>query len=338
MPLATPIRTWLWTLWALVLLMVVVGGTTRLTGSGLSMVDWHPLMGALPPLTEAEWLRVFERYQESPQYQQVNHWMALSDFKRIFFWEYLHRLLGRLIGVVFTVPFVVFLVRRQLRGAWIWRALSCLALGGGQGLLGWYMVRSGLVDRPEVSHYRLAAHLTLAFGVGQWLLWLALQAGEGQGARPTARASAGLRAGTWGFVALLGLQIVWGAFMAGKRAGLLASTFPDMNGAYGPARFFTGSSVLSDLLDNPLAIHWTHRALGFVVLAAAVVLWAAARHASGDLLRRRGLGVLHLTVAQVALGAITVIWHVPTTAAVAHQGCAYLLLSAAVRMGHASRA
>lgn len=334
------IRTWLWILWGMILAMVVVGGTTRLTGSGLSMVEWHPLMGTVPPLSEPAWQAVFDRYQASPQYQQVNHWMQLADFKRIFFWEYLHRLLGRLVGVVFFVPFVVFLVRRQLRGPWVWRTLLCLLLGGGQGLLGWYMVRSGLVDRPEVSHFRLAAHLSLAFLVGQWVLWLILEAQASSGpVRRDAPVSQGssLRRAAWGFVALLALQIVWGAFMAGKRAGWLSATFPDMNGAYGPGTFFTGQDVLADLVGNPLAIHWTHRALGFAVLLAALGLWARSRRQADAVAAARALGVLHLVLAQFALGVATVMLHVPTVVAVAHQACAFLLLSASVRLCHRLR-
>ncbi|MEZ4463423.1 MAG: COX15/CtaA family protein [bacterium] len=166
------VRAWLWVVWGMILTMVVVGGITRLTGSGLSMVEWRPLMGALPPLSEAEWLAVFEQYKQSPQYQQVNHWMTLGDFERIFFWEYFHRLLGRLIGVVVLVPGLWFLVRRRLRGKRAVQVLLAFVFGGLQGLLGWYMVKSGLVDVPAVSHYRLAAHLSLAFFVGCWILWI----------------------------------------------------------------------------------------------------------------------------------------------------------------------
>lgn len=327
---------WLFSLWLLILAMVVVGGTTRLTGSGLSMVDWHPLMGTVPPLSTADWQAVFERYKSSPQYAQVNHWMQLSDFKRIFFWEYFHRLLGRAVGLWFMVPFVVFLVRGRLRGVWIGRTLVCLLLGGAQGLLGWYMVRSGLVDRPEVSHYRLAAHLSLAFLVGQWVLWLWLDA-RGDTACGTPRGPAWLRTLAWAFVALLGLQVVWGAFMAGTRAGYLVSSFPDMNGHYLPGAFVRAGQVLHDLHHSPLAIHWAHRALGIAVLLAAFGLWLTVRRSGGEAARRAMRGVLHVTAAQVALGIATVVWHVPIAVAVLHQACAFLLLSAAVRLCHRLR-
>ena len=155
----------------MVCLMVLVGGTTRLTGSGLSMVEWRPLMGTLPPLSDAEWVRVFDIYKESPQYQSVNQWMNMADFKQIFFWEYVHRLLGRLIGLVFFLPMLFLWLKGYLVGKQRLRAMVALILGGAQGLLGWYMVRSGLVDIPAVSHYRLAAHLSLAFFLGIYVLW-----------------------------------------------------------------------------------------------------------------------------------------------------------------------
>ena len=160
------VRLWLWSLWLAVLGMVVVGGITRLTGSGLSMVEWQPLIGAIPPLDEASWQAVFARYQLSPQFQQVNHWMQLDDFKRIFFWEYVHRLVGRSVGLLVFVPWLYFVARRRLSRRLALATLGAFALGGAQGLLGWYMVKSGLVDVPRVSHLRLAAHLSLAFGLG----------------------------------------------------------------------------------------------------------------------------------------------------------------------------
>lgn len=341
-PLPKALRVWLWSIWGLVLLMVIVGGTTRLTGSGLSMVEWHPLMGSLPPMSESAWEAVFERYRAFPQYQQVNHWMELSDFKRIFFWEYVHRLLGRLLGLAFFLPWLAFVVRGQLRGRWVARTFAALCLGGAQGLLGWYMVRSGLVDRPEVSHLRLAAHLSLAFVAGLWVMWLALDGGGAQ--RPVApafdgadarRVRARLLKAAWGLVALVALQVVYGAFMAGTNAGLVAATFPDMNGHYGPAPFFTGGSVWGDAVNNPLAIHWIHRVLGFCVVVGALWLLVAVRASGQPTWRRWALGVVHLVGLQFVLGAATVVLQVPTALAVAHQACAYLLMSALVRLCHA---
>lgn len=336
LPRDRSIALWLLSLWLFVLAMVVVGGVTRLTGSGLSMVEWRPLMGALPPLSAAEWQDVFQRYQESPQYRLVNHWMGLSDFKRIFLWEYVHRLLGRLIGVVFLVPFLYFLTRRRLNGAATLRVGLAFLLGGAQGLLGWYMVKSGLVDRPEVSHFRLAAHLGLAFTVGMYLLWLALQAWPGLSpSREEPHWGARLRWLSRALWLLLGLQIVYGAFMAGLRAGVLFPTFPDMNGTFWPAPFFRYPSLLANLLGNPLAIHWLHRALGWVVLltVAAFTVTVVRRTKAGPVYRAANAMAV-LTVIQISTGAFTVIYGVPIGLAVAHQAFAYLLLSAAVWLNH----
>ena len=326
-----PVGRWLLAMWAMVWVMVGIGGITRLTGSGLSMVEWHPLMGALPPLTEAEWLEVFGRYKQSPQYLTVNHWMGLSDFKRIFFWEYVHRLFGRLIGLAFFAPFAYFVFRRRLRGGGLWKAVLAFALGGGQGLLGWYMVQSGLVDQPRVSHFRLAAHLGLAFAVGEWLLWMALDVLL---ARET-RAAPGRIVAGWLLCAGVALQVIGGAFMAGTGAGRLASTFPDMNGGFSPGPFFRFDGLVENLLHNPLAIHWTHRAFAWVLLGLGTVLAASsARHASSGSLRVTSFllgGALSL---QFALGAVTAMWHVAVPLAVAHQLCGYLLWSATIVYCH----
>ena len=233
------VATWLLCLYLMVFAMVIVGGTTRLTGSGLSMVQWHPLMGALPPLSESDWVETFQKYQASPQYKLVNRWMLLSDFKRIFLWEYAHRLLGRLIGVFFFVPWLFFLVRRRLDGPLAWKTLVAFLLGGAQGLLGWFMVKSGLVDNPEVSHYGLAAHLVLALVVGHYLLWLFLDLRAPPAGRSRSQPRSTSDAPTWSFIALLALQIVFGALMAGKHAGLVAATFPDMNGEWVPSTLFS---------------------------------------------------------------------------------------------------
>lgn len=330
-PSLVPVRRWLLVIYAMIAAMVVIGGITRLTGSGLSMVDWHPLMGALPPLSEDAWQAVFARYQQSPQYAQVNHWMTLGDFKQIFFWEYLHRLLGRLIGVVFFLPWVVFVAQKRLRGAFAGRTAIAFLLGGGQGLLGWFMVQSGLVDVPEVSHFRLAAHLGLAFLVAQWVQWLWMESGW-QRPTPAQRALGG--ATVWGFAALLGLQIVYGAFMAGKRAGKIFATFPDMNGSFWPAGWRSGGGVVDDVLYNPIAIHAIHRTLAWAVALAAVVLATQALRRAQTAAQRRAAQVFAALVGvQVALGAATVMSSVAIPWAVAHQGVALLLLSATTALG-----
>ena len=328
------VSRWLLALWALTLIMVAVGGITRLTGSGLSMVDWKPLMGAIPPLTDQAWRDVFAQYQQSPQFQLVNHWMGLGDFKRIFLWEYVHRLLGRTIGVCFLLPYIYFLATRRLRGRAVLRTAIAFILGGAQGLLGWYMVKSGLVDRPEVSHLRLAAHLSLAFFVGQYLLWLALDF-RPYSPSPTIEPSPASWL-AWPLLwVLISIQIIFGAFMAGLRAGVLSSTFPDINGLYLPSHFFRFPSLWDNLINNPLAVHWTHRALGFVVAFAVVAMTIPLLRAKPT--RSQTIGsalLLAATGAQFLLGVATVMLGVPIWMAVCHQVGAYLLLSSAVGLGY----
>jgi cytochrome c oxidase assembly protein subunit 15 len=317
--------------------MVIVGGITRLTGSGLSMVEWRPLMGAIPPIGEAQWLDVFEQYKSSPQYAQVNHWMELEHFKQIFFWEYLHRLLGRSAGIVAFVPWVYFLIRKRMTPRTAFRAFLAILFGGSQGLLGWFMVKSGLVDIPEVSHFRLAAHLGLAFFVGQWILWLLLDIRS----QPRTEAQARPALARWlaGFIALLSVQVIYGAFMAGTRAGWMFATFPDMNGAYLPGPFFNGASLVGDLLNNPWAIHWVHRFLAYLVTVAAIGLAIALRRgprSNEDARRASALLVVSILV-QFVLGVLTVVLSVPIWAAVAHQACAFLLLACSVFALHCAR-
>lgn len=328
------VRRWLLLVWALILVMVLVGGITRLTGSGLSITEWRPLMGAIPPLTEADWLELFAKYKRSPEYRELNHWMALADFKRIFFWEYVHRLAGRLVGVAVLVPWLYFLWRKLLPPRLSLGISIALALGGLQGLLGWLMVQSGLSAEPRVSHYRLAAHLLLAFGTGQWVLWLAL---ESTGTpRLTHRASR-MRFGVFAFLLVLGLQVVYGAFMAGTHAGYYSATFPDMNGGYSPQAFFTGRSWLHDAVASPLAIHYLHRAFGWLVLCYAIGLAVYFQRIESGAVGRAAWLVAAAAFVQLNLGAFTVVTRVGLPWAVAHQSMAYLLASSAVLLLHRAR-
>ena len=318
---------WLYSVYGMILTMVLIGGITRLTGSGLSMVEWRPLMGLLPPLSEGEWLRVFDLYKESPQFQQVNSWMDLAAFKSIFFWEYLHRLWGRLIGLVFALPLIYLWLRGALTPRWKKRSLIALLLGGSQGLMGWYMVKSGLVDEPSVSHLRLAAHLSLAFTVGMWVLWmiLDLRAGSGPWRRVNWRLSL--------FSLLLIPQIVYGAFMAGKKAGLLYGSFPDYQGAWIPSGL--GAAVgVEGIFGSAVAIHFIHRSLAWLLLLAFAFLCWSLRDVAERAVARWRNGLIGLFALQFALGVITVIYRVPTWAAAAHQLVAFLLLSATVGLWH----
>ena len=318
------LQRWLGMLCVLVVGMVLIGGITRLTGSGLSMVEWKPVSGVLPPLGEAAWAEEFARYQASPQYRLVNAGMTLEAFQRIFFWEYVHRVAGRVVALALIVPFALLALRRRLGG----HVQRRLALASGlvllQGAMGWYMVKSGLTHLPRVSHYRLAAHLSLALLLLSLLFWLLLTLrpfplplgeGRGEGLSPHRVP----RASGFTMLALVALQLVYGAFMAGLHAGHMFSTFPTMNGAWVPA----GLLAAGGLLENPVSVHFIHRALGLGVLLGAVALvWRARtgeRHAAGCLLATLLL--------QTALGAATVLLHVPVWLAVLHQlgGCGVLL-------------
>jgi cytochrome c oxidase assembly protein subunit 15 len=327
------LRGWLLSLWLLVLLMVMVGGITRLTGSGLSIVEWRPVTGALPPLSEAAWVEAFDAYRHSPQFVHQNSWMQLSDFKQIYFWEYVHRLLGRLIGLATLLPWLYFALRGYMTRKVAAQTFGLLILGGLQGLLGWWMVKSGLINEPRVSHYRLAAHLILAFGVGQWILWQAL----GLLSQPSTseRLAPRLRYLVLAVVPLLVLQVIYGAFMAGTRAGYLAATFPDMNGHYAPSYFF-GSDLASSLVSNPLTIHYLHRMLAFVLLGYAA--WVAfALRTAGPNIRASAWFFLGAVLGQGLLGVMTVMLRVPLGVAVVHQGGAYVVCGAAVLLLHAAR-
>jgi cytochrome c oxidase assembly protein subunit 15 len=309
------------------------------------MVDWHPLMDAIPPTSDAQWQALFERYKEFPQYQLVNGWMDVHSFKRIFFWEYLHRLFGRLIGLAVFVPWLYFVLTRRLSRRANWGTLFAIFLGAAQGLLGWYMVQSGLVDVPAVSHFRLAAHLVLALLCSQWVLWMTLdlRAPWSHASSPKQAAGSPIRPSALGgslriplaLLGLLYLQIVYGAFVAGRRAGYMSSTFPDMNGHYLPGAFFTSPSLVDDLFHNPLTIHYLHRALGALTLLAFVVA-AAHLWKKGPLVadRQLGLALGAMVLLQFALGVTTVVFGVPLVPAVVHQGGAVVLLALTTALVH----
>ena len=347
---ARAIALWLIACAGMVFAMTVIGAITRLTESGLSMVEWRPLIGTLPPLSEAEWQRVFDLYRETPEYRLRNAGMGLEAFKEIFFWEWFHRLWGRLIGVVFAVPLVYFWITGRIRAVtWMpslgWHLAGLLVLGALQGVLGWVMVLSGLADRPSVSHYRLAAHLGLAVVIYGMLLWLAwrLLAGE-RAARPALAVD---RLG-WAVLAIVGLTILWGALVAGLDAGIGFNTWPLMDGALLPREalateppWVTGAApipVWQLPFENPTMVQFVHRWLGVAALAAVAVLWWARRRAAfapGV----RGLAALALavTVVQVGLGVATLLLYVPVPLAAAHQAGALVLLTVLLRFVFAAR-
>ncbi len=322
--------------------MVAVGGITRLTGSGLSIVEWQPIMGTLPPLGPEAWDEAFRKYQQSPQYQQVNRGMTLAEFKYIFAWEYVHRLVGRLVGVLYFVPWLYFHLRGRLSRALSARLLVGGVLGGVQGALGWYMVQSGLVDEPRVSHYRLAAHLSLALILLGYLLWALLELlhpreEAREGVRGTAAAAAATRLTRRLAIigALLALQIVYGAFTAGLRAGAAYPTWPTMNGQWIPAGLGVMEPAWRNLLDNPTAVHFIHRILAYVLVLLVLAAWLDGRRLR--LSRRQALGMSLLAatmVLQVLLGIATVVLVVPVAIATLHQVGACLVLVATLLLLH----
>ena len=300
---------------------LVVGGITRLTRSGLSIVDWDPLMGVIPPLGHEQWLAAFDHYRQFPEYQQLRQGMSLGEFQFIFFWEYTHRLLARLVGVVFLVPFVFFWLRGYFDRQLATRALLLFGLGALQGLMGWLMVLSGLAHRPSVSHFRLAAHLGLAFLIFGYALWLARELGV-PGPRTFLPASA-RRTLTRGLAltgTLLGLQIVWGAFVAGLKAGHYANTFPLMAGRLVPPGLLAFRPAAAAFVENPLTVQWTHRVIGTALLLAAAWFGVRVRLVGADARSRRLVtGLLVLVALQYTIGVLTLIHYVPVALGVTHQ-------------------
>ena len=321
------IAAWLFTMAAMILVMVSIGGITRLTGSGLSIVEWRPIMGFLPPLTDAEWLRVFNLYQASPEFQEVNAGMTLAGFKTIFWWEYVHRLWGRLIGVVFFLPFLWFLVRRHIGWSLAPRLAVLFILGGAQGVLGWYMVQSGLVDIPEVSQYRLAAHLVLALVLYVALFWTALQLRYPEPETTPDRRLAGMRSLATTTFALMAITIVSGAFVAGTDAGLVFNTFPLMDGRLVPDGYLPPPWYVS-AFEDIATIQFHHRVLAIVSLGVAIATWWRSRWiVLVPRARRVANGLLVVVCLQVALGISTLLLVVPVSLAAAHQAGAVILLT-----------
>lgn len=333
---ATPraVALWLLVCCAMIFAAVVIGGVTRLTESGLSITEWRPVTGVLPPLSDAEWQEAFTAYQQIPQYRQVNPGMDLADFKEIFWWEWVHRLWGRLIGVVFAVPFLYFLIRRRLP-RWLAPHLAALfVLGAAQGALGWYMVQSGLVERVEVSQYRLAAHLSLALAIYVYMLWLALTLLRP--AAPTRPVAPALRAHLWLVAGWLAVTIVFGAFVAGLNGGFLYNTFPLMDGGLTPPDLLHLQPAWRNLFENPATAQFVHRWLAIALVLLVGWLWLRASRLATP--QRRAFDLLLLAVlAQAGLGIATLLLVVPIPLAAAHQACAVLLLTALVWTLHATR-
>jgi cytochrome c oxidase assembly protein subunit 15 len=328
------VANWLLICCALVFIMVVLGGVTRLTGSGLSMVDWRPVVGWLPPLSDEAWQRTFDMYQQTPEFLKVNAHMDVNDFKGIFWLEYLHRLLGRMIGIVFLVPFLVFVWRGYIhKNEWPKYALM-FVLGGLQGVLGWYMVKSGLVDNPAVSQYRLVAHLAAAFLIYAYMFWVALTLiypTDSSTPHPWYKKTLAL-------TTLITVTVLSGGFVAGLKAGKIYNTFPMMGEYWAPPGMFALEPWWRNLFDNMATVQFDHRVLAIVTLALIIVYWAKIRKT--DLPARVAKGVnalLHTAVLQVALGVATLLLIVPISLAAIHQAVAMLLFTVALYLCHGLR-
>ena len=313
--------------------MIVVGGVTRLTHSGLSITEWQPIVGTVPPLTDADWQAAFAKYQATPEYKLVNHGMSLAAFKGIFWWEYAHRVLGRLIGAAFLIPLVWFALRGAIPKGYGGKLAAIFVLGGLQGALGWYMVQSGLVDDPRVSQFRLTAHLALAFAILGAMLWLAMSLL----APARVRNEASPRKLAIAVVLLVFVMIVTGGFVAGIRAGFAYNTFPLMNGNIVPPEAMMLSPWWTNFFYNMATVQLDHRIVACLLAITVPILWWRVRRAPGATPRARtGADLLLAMLAvQIALGILTLVHVVPLPLAALHQAGAVLVFALALNLAHA---
>lgn len=309
----------------LVAAMVIIGGITRLTHSGLSMVEWKPLTGILPPVNAEEWAREFDNYKQYPEYQKLNHAFTLQDFKGIYWWEYIHRILGRVLGIVFIVPFVFFIIKGVFDRPWKKKLLLLFLLGGFQGFLGWFMVKSGLIEMPAVSHYRLAAHLISAFGLFCYIWWLILSILKPE------RITVEKRVMNWAkmLLALVIIQIIYGAFVAGLKAGFFYNSYPLMGGNFVsdviPVAY--SKDGLMSFIQEPVTVQFFHRHIPLLMLVPIFMMWRITISAQ---LKKAVYMILGIWIFQFLLGVLTLVYAVPLLLGVLHQLGALLLLSAIV--------
>ena len=320
---------WLLTGCALIFIMVIVGGITRLTHSGLSISNYKLISGTIPPTNEVEWEAAFELYKQYPEYKKLNNHFSLQDFKDIYFWEWLHRVLGRFIGLVFILPFLYFLITKQLTKPTIKKAIILLFMGGFQGFLGWYMVKSGLVDRPDVSHYRLAAHLTTAFLTFAYTFWVALDLiFPNRKERDTK-----FRNLVRFTLIILVLQIIYGAFVAGLDAGWIHNHWPMMSeGKFiHETVFIEQNPIYKNFIEGKSGVQFVHRTLAYFVVFLILVLWKKSRQLVRTVNQNKGIyGLLIMVAVQFVLGVLTLLLQVPVWLGVAHQVGAFILLSTMV--------
>ena len=321
---------WLLTGCFFIFTMVVIGGITRLTGSGLSITEWNVVMGAVPPMNAQEWNESFDKYKATPQFQKLNYDFTVTDFKKIFFWEYFHRLIGRMIGIVFLVPFLFFLLTGQLNSSMIRKALFLFALGGLQGFLGWFMVKSGLTERTSVSHYRLAIHLVAAFITFAFTLWFALELiykNERENIISLRNYNGLLK---FLFVVVM-MQIIYGAFVAGLHAGRFANTFPTMDGEWIPSGIFSYQSFPLNIFENPVTVQFVHRIMAMIIVLLTGWIWLSSDKKELNQSQRNGIYFLLFAVGiQFLLGVFTLLSKVNITLASFHQVGAFMLFSSVI--------
>ncbi|HLT32234.1 MAG TPA: COX15/CtaA family protein [Aquaticitalea sp.] len=318
---------WLLTGCVLIFIMVVVGGITRLTHSGLSISNYKLISGTLPPMNEMEWQEAFDLYKQYPEYQKLHNHFGLEEFKDIYFWEWLHRFIGRMIGLVFFIPFVYFLIKKQLSKSTMKKSLILMVLGGFQGFLGWWMVKSGLVDRPNVSHYRLAVHLTTAFITFAYTFWVAMDLMFPNTKDIDKKLRNLIR---WG-VAVLLLQIIYGAFVAGLDAGFIHNHWPMMSeGKLMHETVYTEiNPVYKNFIEGRSGVQFVHRTLAYVVVIFILVIWYKAKRLSLTEFQNKGINWLLILVGvQFLLGVLTIMLAVPVWLGVLHQVGAFFLLTA----------
>ncbi len=325
------VAAWLIFVAAVIFFMIILGGVTRLTHSGLSMVDWNPIMGVVPPISDHDWQETFKRYQEFPEYQKINEGMTVGEFKSIFFFEYFHRILGRLIGLLFLLPCLYFWFRGAIRRSMLPQMVVMFILGGCQGLLGWYMVKSGLVNDPHVSQYRLTAHLMAAVVIYCYILWVAFGLLRTGPDRDEDISSQKLFRYSVAVTLLIVFMIMTGGFVAGTRAGFVYNTFPLMNGAFIPDSMFTVQPFWLNWFENVTAIQFNHRMIAYLLILLIPFFCFSVRRLGITLRSRKAAHLLlAMLVIQVSLGVATILLHVPVVIAASHQGGAIILLTIAL--------
>ena len=320
---------WLLSGCVLIFLMVLVGGITRLTNSGLSMTDWHLVTDTFPPLSETKWQEAFDEYKQFPEYKKINihNDFTLSDYKYIYFWEWFHRLIGRVIGIVFIIPFIYFLIRKKLDKSTIKKSIILLGLGSLQGFFGWFMVRSGLIDNPDVSHFRLALHLTTAFITFAYTFWVALDLIYPE----KVKIENSLRTIARFALALLLLQIIYGGFVAGLNAGLIHNHWPLMSDGQfiHESVFLEQKNLFLSFIEGKSGVQFIHRTLAYIVVASIVFLYIKSKKFTLSKAQTNGINLLLVLVfVQFALGVFTLLYGVPVWLGIAHQISAFFLLSA----------